>query len=161
LAGTLPPHSDEGRRLPGRLFEDAVALTTTARGFGDLLALLDRRLHVVAALLELTQQAFGSKLALEVFDGSLHAFAVDDDLERLALDCFAGVRQGTRKVTESAPFCNRRFARCSLFLGARRTVANPSEYEHLGGENREIERARLGPPERPHQPRGADHSKWQ
>jgi hypothetical protein len=42
-----------------------------------------------------------------VFDCALHTFAVNDDLERLALDCFAGVRQGTRKVTESAPFCNR------------------------------------------------------
>lgn len=70
----------------------------------------------MAALLELAQQAFGCKLTLEVFDGSLHAFAVDDDLERLALNCFAGVRQGTRKVTESDSFCNRRFAACELFL---------------------------------------------
>jgi hypothetical protein len=42
-----------------------------------------------------------------VFDGSLHTLTVDDDLEWLALNCFAGVRQGTRKVTELVLFCNR------------------------------------------------------
>lgn len=61
----------------------------------------------MATLLELAQQALRCKLTLEVFDGSLHTLTVDDDLEWLALNCFAGVRQGTRKVTELVLFCNR------------------------------------------------------
>lgn len=61
----------------------------------------------MATLLELAQQTFCCKLTLEVFDGSLHTFAVNDNLEWLTLNCFAGVRQGTRKVTEVVLICNR------------------------------------------------------
>ncbi len=46
---------------PGRTesIEGALALASTARCFSDLLTLLDRRLHVVATLLELAQKTFG------------------------------------------------------------------------------------------------------
>jgi hypothetical protein len=66
-------------------FDDAFALATTTRRFRDLLSLLDRRLHVVPSLLQLTQQAFGRQLSLQVFDGSFDPFAVNDDLKGLAL----------------------------------------------------------------------------
>jgi hypothetical protein len=62
----------------------------------------------VASLLELTQQTFGCKLTLEVFDCTLHTLAVNNDLEWLTLNCFARVRQGTRRVPETKVPCNRR-----------------------------------------------------
>src|SRR5690349_13093898 len=44
--------------------------------------------------LELTEDALRGHLALEVLDRALDAFVADDDLERLTLNGFAGVRQG-------------------------------------------------------------------
>jgi hypothetical protein len=87
------------------LFEGALALTATAGRFRDLLTLLDRRLHVVAALLQLPQQTFGGKLALEVFDGTLNPFAVNDDLKRLTLNGFARVVQGTGTLAKVCVIC--------------------------------------------------------
>jgi hypothetical protein len=63
-----------------------LALATPTRCLTHLLAALDRRFHVVAPPLELSQDAFGSHLALEVLDGSLDAFVADSDLEGLTLD---------------------------------------------------------------------------
>jgi hypothetical protein len=40
----------------------------------------------VAASLELSQDAFGRHLALEVLDGALDPFVADGDLEGLTLD---------------------------------------------------------------------------
>lgn len=65
----------------------------------------------MAALLQLTQEALSSELALQVLDCALHTLAVNDDLEGPALD---GVRrigvvsrvvQGTGNVSNLAPFC--------------------------------------------------------
>ncbi len=60
----------------------------------------------MATLLQLAQQAFGSKLALEVLDGTFNSLAVDDDLERFTLDCFARVAQGTGNLTKLGALCN-------------------------------------------------------
>jgi hypothetical protein len=53
--------------------------------------------------LELAQDALSGHLALEVLDGPLDAFVADLDLERLTLDCFAGIRQGPGDMTDGAP----------------------------------------------------------
>jgi hypothetical protein len=89
-------------------FDDTFALATATRRFGDLLALLDRRLHVVAPLLQLAQQTLSRKLALEVFDCSLDPFAINDDLEGLALYGFARVRQGTGTFADIVMECKSR-----------------------------------------------------
>ncbi len=64
----------------------AHALATATGGFGNLLAELDRGLHVVTTTLQLTQDAFTGHFALEVLDGTLDAFVADLDLERPALN---------------------------------------------------------------------------
>lgn len=59
-------------------------------------------------LLQLAQQAFCRQLALEVLDGSLDPFAVNDDLQGLALYGFAGIRQGTGNLSEDVLKCKPR-----------------------------------------------------
>ena len=78
------------------------ALAATTSGFAHLLALLDRRLHVMTAALQLTQNALRSHLALEVLDRTLNAFVANLDLERPALNRFAGISQGAVGMTEPA-----------------------------------------------------------
>jgi hypothetical protein len=85
IARTWLREAAAGDSSRGTSLDDALALTATPRRFRDLLSLLDRRLHVVPSLLQLTQQAFGRQLSLQVFDGSFDPFAVDDDLKGLAL----------------------------------------------------------------------------
>jgi hypothetical protein len=106
-----------------RSFDDAFALTTTTRRLRDLLPLLDRRLHVMTPLLQLTQEAFSRKLTLEVLDCSLDTLAVDDDLQGLALYGFARVRQGTGTFAnlcmESKSRSCPKAARQSLFSNCR------------------------------------------
>jgi hypothetical protein len=63
-----------------------LALAAPTRCLTHLLPALDRRFHVVAAPLELSQDAFGRHLALEVLDGALDPFVADGDLEGLTLD---------------------------------------------------------------------------
>src|SRR5882724_8050097 len=70
------------------------ALAAATSGFAHLLPLLDRRFHVVPAALELAQDAFTGHLALEMLDGTLDALVADLDLERFALNGFAGIRHG-------------------------------------------------------------------
>jgi hypothetical protein len=78
-----------------RLVLDALlALAPATSCFAHLLSALHGRLHVVAPSLELTEDAFRGHLALEMLDRALDAFVADDDLERLTLNGFAGVRQG-------------------------------------------------------------------
>jgi hypothetical protein len=91
-----------------RSLDDALALAATAGSLGDLLTLLDRRLHVVPPLLQLAQEALSRKLALEVLDCSLDPFAVDDDLQGLTLYGFARVRQGTGTFADNATECKSR-----------------------------------------------------
>jgi hypothetical protein len=62
------------------------ALATTASRLRLLLALLDARLHVVAAELELAEDAFACKLTLEKLDSPLDPLLGDGDFKRLALD---------------------------------------------------------------------------
>ena len=57
-------------------------------------------------LLELAQKAFGSKLSLEVFNGTFHTFAVYDNLEWFTLNRFARVGQGTGTLTKIDGVCN-------------------------------------------------------
>lgn len=79
----------------------------------------------MAALLELTQQSFGSKLALEVFDGTLHTLTVNDDLEWFTLNGFARVRQGTRTVSEEGAVCNRRLHRIGQKIALKGVHLDP------------------------------------
>lgn len=100
----------------GNLLAHAVALAATTASFRDLLALLNRRLHVVPALLQLAQKSLSCKLALKVFDGSLHTLAVNDDLKGLALNCFARVTQGTGKLANLIRICKRKIRDADDFL---------------------------------------------
>jgi hypothetical protein len=63
-----------------------VALATTTRGLSLLLTSANRRLHVVAPALELSKDALGSHLALEVLHRALEALFSDYNLDGLALD---------------------------------------------------------------------------
>src|SRR5450432_4212764 len=85
-----------------RNFVGLEALAAAASGFALLLALLDRGLHVMSAALQLTQDAFRSHLALEVLDRTLDAFVADLNLERPALNRFAGISQGMADMTDRA-----------------------------------------------------------
>jgi hypothetical protein len=69
---------------------DAGALAAAPGGLAGLLPALDRGLHVVAAALELAEDALGGHLALEVLDRALDALVTDGDLEGLADDGLAG-----------------------------------------------------------------------
>jgi hypothetical protein len=68
-----------------RLLVRTDALTTTASSFRNLLAELDRRLHVMAATLQLAESSLSCHFTLEVLDGTLNAFISNLDLERPAL----------------------------------------------------------------------------
>ena len=59
-------------------------------------------------LLQLAQEAFCRQFALEVLDGSLDPFAVNDDLQGLALYGFAGIRQGTGNLSDNVLKCKSR-----------------------------------------------------
>jgi hypothetical protein len=62
----------------------------------------------MAPLLQLAQQTLRGKFALEVFDCSLDPFAINDDLEGLALYGFARVRQGTGTFADIVMECKSR-----------------------------------------------------
>jgi len=81
------------------------ALPTTTSGFAHLFALLDRRLHVVPAPLQLAQDAFTRHLTLEVLDGSLDTLIANLDFKGFALNGFAGIRQGTGDMAEPPRDC--------------------------------------------------------
>jgi hypothetical protein len=91
-----------------QLFDHALTLATATSHLRDLLALLDRRLHVMTPLLQLAQQTFCGQLALQVLDGSFNPFAVDDDLKGLALYGFARIRQGTGNLSDPVSKCKSR-----------------------------------------------------
>jgi len=59
-------------------------------------------------LLQLAQEAFCGQLALEVLDCALDPFAINDDLEGLALNGFARIRQGTGNLSDNVPKCKPR-----------------------------------------------------
>jgi len=80
-------------------------LATTASRFAHLLPTLDRRLHVVTAALELAKDALTRHLALEMLDGSLDALVSDLDFKGLALNGFAGIRQGTGDMADRPGDC--------------------------------------------------------
>ena len=58
--------------------------------------------------LQLAQETFSRKLALEMLDCSLDPFAVNDDLEGLTLYGFARVRQGTGTFADNRMDCKSR-----------------------------------------------------
>lgn len=98
------------RRTLTGLFALTLALAPAPGCFSDLLSLLDRRLHVVPSLLQLSKQAFSGKFTLEVFDRPLNSLAVDDDLKWLALDGLGRVLvglvvQGTGNLSKVAGIC--------------------------------------------------------
>src|SRR5438046_2315393 len=64
------------------------ALAAATGGFGLLLPALHARLHVVAAHLQLTEDAFRGELPLEHLDRTLDPAVADDHLEGLALNRF-------------------------------------------------------------------------
>jgi len=59
-------------------------------------------------LLQLAQETFSRKLALEMLDCSLDPFAINDDLKGLTLYGFARVRQGTGTFANNDPKCKSR-----------------------------------------------------
>lgn len=83
---------------------DALAATTSGLGF--LLPAANGRLHVVPAPLELTKNALGGHLPLEMLDGTLEALFSDGDLDLLALNRFAN-GHGGRVVTRPHAGCKR------------------------------------------------------
>ena len=60
----------------------------------------------MSALFEFAQKPLGSKLSLEVFNGTFHTFAVYDNLEWFTLNRFARVGQGTGTLTKIGGVCN-------------------------------------------------------
>ena len=59
----------------------------------------------MATPLELTKDPLGSHLALEVLDSALDPLFTDGDLERFALNGFAGIRQGSGGMAEARQKC--------------------------------------------------------
>ena len=55
----------------------------------------------MTAPLELTKDPLGSHLALEVLDSALDPLLTDGDLERFALNGFAGIRQGSGGMADA------------------------------------------------------------
>lgn len=100
MLGISKDPEPSGSAHRARNFVGLQALATTASCLAHLLTLLDRRLHVVAAALQLAQNALRSHLALEVLDRTLNAFVANLDLERPALNRFAGISQGAVGMTE-------------------------------------------------------------
>ncbi len=93
------PHaSAQESSEPGLFRTDALA--TTTRSFRNLLANLDRRLHVMAPALELAESALCRHLALEVLDCTLDATISNLDLERPTLYCFARISHGGRDMAD-------------------------------------------------------------
>jgi 6-phosphofructokinase 1 len=78
----------------------ANALAAPARSLGGLLPLLDRRLHVVTAALELAEDAFGRHLALEVLDRTLESTFTDVNFDRLTLFCSSYERRRLTQCTQ-------------------------------------------------------------
>lgn len=81
-------------------------LTPTTSRFTHLLALLNRRLHVVPAPLQLAENTFSSHAALQVLDGTFDALVANGDFKGLALDGLVRVRQGAGDMTFCAQHCN-------------------------------------------------------
>jgi len=70
----------------------------------------------VATALQLAQNALRCHLALEVLDRTLNAFVADLDLERPALNRFAGIRQGAVGMTDPRSLGKPRSTLLSLVL---------------------------------------------
>jgi hypothetical protein len=69
-----------------RAFVDLTnTLASAASSLSGLLPFLDRRLHVVTAALELSEDALGGHLALEVLDRTLESTFTNVNFDRLAL----------------------------------------------------------------------------
>lgn len=98
---------------PGSLFDDAGALATPTSRFRLLLTALDRRLHVVAAALQLAENAFRRHLALQVLDRTLDPAIANGDFEWLAGNGFRRdslrhghyVLSGARTMAEGEAMC--------------------------------------------------------
>jgi hypothetical protein len=71
------------------------ALPTAARSLRGLLPLLDRRLHVVTAALELPEDTLSGHLALQVLDRTLESTFTNVNFDRLALYGFDHERFGS------------------------------------------------------------------
>jgi hypothetical protein len=84
----------------------ANALAAASRGLRGLLPLLDRGLHVVTAALELTEDAFGRHLALEVLDRTLESSFTDVNFDRLTL-------YGLNHERFSSSYERRRLTQCT------------------------------------------------
>jgi hypothetical protein len=83
-------------------------------------------------LLQLAQEAFCGQFALEVLDGSLDPFAVNDDLQGLALYGFAGIRQGTGNLSDNVLKCKSRIALAIRPSAEDLGEGGGSEPVHLG-----------------------------
>ena len=68
------------------------------------------------AALQLAQDAFRSHLTLEVLNRTLDAFVADLDLERPALNRFAGISQGAVGMTDPAGLGKPRSGACRPLL---------------------------------------------
>jgi hypothetical protein len=87
----------------------------------------------MSAALQLTQDAFRSHLALEVLDRTLDAFVADLDLERPALNRFAGVRQGVVDMTDPSGLGKTRSADQNPFFiefSAWKLASDPPQSRH-------------------------------
>lgn len=73
--------------------QDLFPLPPTARRFAHLLSPLNRRLHVMPATLQLTQNALARHLSLEVLDRTLYPLVADCDFKRFALNRIARLRR--------------------------------------------------------------------
>lgn len=88
----MPPIPKRAGSEPSLFGTDA--LTAAASGLGDLLADLDRGLHVVTPTLQLAEGTLCCHFALEVLDCTLDATISNLDLERPTLYCFARISHG-------------------------------------------------------------------
>ena len=82
-----------------------MALATPTRRLAHLLSPPNRRLHVVAAALQLAENSLRSHFALQMLDGSLNTLLANGDLEGFTLDCFARIRQGVAGMTKTVRGC--------------------------------------------------------
>jgi hypothetical protein len=80
-----PRSNSEGFVSERALGDLTNALAAAACGLRGFLTLLDRRLHVVTATLELPEDALGGHLALEVLDRTLESTFTNVNFDRLAL----------------------------------------------------------------------------
>ena len=102
-ASRTAAHAAAGSGRPAPLlFIRPQALAATPGSLTHFLPSLDRRLHIVAATLELPQNSFRGHAALEMLDRSLDALVSDLDLEWLTRYGFARIRQGSGYLSRIA-----------------------------------------------------------